>query len=132
MVRAGIRAAGELAALAIEETGFGVFEDKVVKNYTATEFLSDYLRDKRSVGVIEEDVEHDIVRVAEPIGVVLGDHAGHQPDVDGALQGDRRRQDPQRDRLPAVAVRRPLLPSGASRSSARPPRPPGCRPARSR
>ncbi len=71
MVRAGIRAAAELAALAIEETGFGVFEDKVVKNYTATEFLSDYLRDKRSVGVIEEDVEHDIVRVAEPIGVVL-------------------------------------------------------------
>ena len=71
MVRAGIRAAGELAALAIEETGFGVFEDKVVKNYVATEFLSDYLRDKRSVGVIEEDVEHDIVRVAEPIGVVL-------------------------------------------------------------
>ena len=71
MVRAGIRAAGELAALAIEETGFGVFEDKVVKNYTATEFLSDYLRDKRSVGVVEEDVEHDIVRVAEPIGVVL-------------------------------------------------------------
>ena len=71
MVRAGIRAAGELAALAIEETGFGVFEDKVVKNYIATEFLSDYLRDKRSVGVIEEDVEHNIVRVAEPIGVVL-------------------------------------------------------------
>ena len=71
MVRAGIRAAGELAALAIEETGFGVFEDKVVKNYVATEFLSDYLRDKRSVGVIEEDAERDIVRVAEPIGVVL-------------------------------------------------------------
>ena len=71
MVRAGVRAAGELAALAIEETGFGVFEDKVVKNYVATEFLSDYLRDKRSVGVIEEDAERDIVRVAEPIGVVL-------------------------------------------------------------
>ena len=71
MVRAGVRAAAELAALAIEETGFGVFEDKVVKNYVATEFLSDYLRDKRSVGVIEEDVERGIVQVAEPIGVVL-------------------------------------------------------------
>ncbi|MCX2934524.1 bifunctional acetaldehyde-CoA/alcohol dehydrogenase [Mycobacterium sp. CVI_P3] len=71
MVRAGVRAAGELAALAIEETGFGVFEDKVVKNYVATEFLHDYLRDKKSVGVIDEDVEHNIVYVAEPIGVVL-------------------------------------------------------------
>lgn len=50
MVRAGVRAAGELAAVAIEETGFGVFEDKVVKNYVATEFLHDYLRDKKSVG----------------------------------------------------------------------------------
>ncbi|MGN6131132.1 MAG: bifunctional acetaldehyde-CoA/alcohol dehydrogenase [Nocardioidaceae bacterium] len=71
MVRAGLRAASELADLAIEETGFGVFEDKVVKNYVATEFLADYLRDKRSVGVIDEDVERNIVRVAEPIGVVL-------------------------------------------------------------
>ena len=71
MVRAGVRAAPELAALAIEETGFGVFEDKVVKNYVATEFLSDYLRDKKSAGVIDEDVERSIVHVAEPIGVVL-------------------------------------------------------------
>ncbi|GAY17394.1 bifunctional acetaldehyde-CoA/alcohol dehydrogenase [Mycobacterium sp. shizuoka-1] len=71
MVRAGVRAAGELAAMAIEETGFGVFEDKVVKNYVATEFLHDHLRDKKSVGVIDEDVEHNIVYIAEPIGVVL-------------------------------------------------------------
>ncbi|TGD89241.1 bifunctional acetaldehyde-CoA/alcohol dehydrogenase [Mycolicibacterium sp. CH28] len=71
MVRAGVRAAGELAGLALEETGFGVFEDKVVKNYVATEFLHDYLRDKKSVGVVDEDVEHNIVYVAEPIGVVL-------------------------------------------------------------
>ncbi len=71
MVRVGVRAAAELASVAIEETGFGVFEDKVIKNYVATEFLHDYLRDKKSVGVIDEDVEHNIVYVAEPIGVVL-------------------------------------------------------------
>lgn len=71
MVRAGVRAAGELASVAIEETGFGVFEDKVVKNYVATEFLHDYLRGKKSVGVIDEDVEHNIAYLAEPIGVVL-------------------------------------------------------------
>jgi acetaldehyde dehydrogenase / alcohol dehydrogenase len=71
MVRAGVRAAAELAQLAIEETGFGVFEDKVVKNYLATEFLSDYLKGKASVGAIDEDIERNIVHVAEPIGVVL-------------------------------------------------------------
>ena len=71
MVRAGVRAAAALAGVAIEETGFGVFEDKVVKNYVATEFLHDYLRGKKSVGVIDTDVENNIVHVAEPIGVVL-------------------------------------------------------------
>jgi acetaldehyde dehydrogenase/alcohol dehydrogenase len=71
MVVAGLENAVDLAQLATEETGFGVFEDKVVKNYIATEFLFDYLKDKRSVGVIEEDVERSIEYVAEPIGVVL-------------------------------------------------------------
>jgi acetaldehyde dehydrogenase / alcohol dehydrogenase len=71
MVVAGLEAATELAELAMEETGFGVLEDKVVKNYIATEFLYDYLKDKRSVGVIEEDRERSIEYVAEPIGVVL-------------------------------------------------------------
>jgi acetaldehyde dehydrogenase / alcohol dehydrogenase len=71
MVVAGLESAIELAQLAIEDTGFGVLEDKVVKNYIATEFLYDYLRDKKSVGVIEEDAERNIQYVAEPIGVVL-------------------------------------------------------------
>ncbi len=71
MVTAGLENAVELAGLAMEETGFGVFEDKVVKNYIATEFLYDYLKDKRSVGVIESDHARNIQYVAEPIGVVL-------------------------------------------------------------
>ena len=71
MVVAGLHGAVELAELAMEETGFGVFEDKVVKNYIATEFLYDYLKDKRSVGVIDEDPERGIQYVAEPIGVLL-------------------------------------------------------------
>jgi acetaldehyde dehydrogenase/alcohol dehydrogenase len=71
MVVAGLEAGTELAELAVEETGFGVFEDKVVKNYVATEFLYDYLKDKRTVGVIDADPERDIEYVAEPIGVVL-------------------------------------------------------------
>ncbi|MBV9001006.1 MAG: bifunctional acetaldehyde-CoA/alcohol dehydrogenase, partial [Solirubrobacterales bacterium] len=50
---------------------FGVLEDKVLKNYIATEFLYDYLKDKKSVGVIDEDRERALQYVAEPIGVVL-------------------------------------------------------------
>ncbi len=71
MVVAGLEAATELAELAVQETGFGVFEDKVVKNYVATEFLYDYLKDKRTVGVIDVDLERDLEYVAEPIGVVM-------------------------------------------------------------
>jgi acetaldehyde dehydrogenase / alcohol dehydrogenase len=71
MTAAGLEHAVELAELAMEETHFGVFEDKVLKNYIATEFLYDYLKDKKSVGVIDEDREHALEYVAEPIGVVL-------------------------------------------------------------
>ncbi|MBK5109862.1 MAG: bifunctional acetaldehyde-CoA/alcohol dehydrogenase [Thermoleophilia bacterium] len=71
MVVAGLENAFDLAELAMRETGFGVLEDKVVKNFIATEFLYDYLKDKRSVGVIDEDAKRGIKYVAEPIGVVL-------------------------------------------------------------
>jgi acetaldehyde dehydrogenase / alcohol dehydrogenase len=71
MTVAGLENAVELAELAMEETHFGVLEDKVLKNYIATEFLYDYLKDKKSVGVIDEDRERALQYVAEPIGVVL-------------------------------------------------------------
>ncbi len=71
MTVAGLEHAVDLAELAMAETGIGVLEDKVTKNYIATEFLYDYLKDKRSVGVIEEDAERGMQYVAEPIGVVL-------------------------------------------------------------
>jgi acetaldehyde dehydrogenase / alcohol dehydrogenase len=71
MTVAGLEHALELAELAMEETQFGVLEDKVIKNYIATEFLYDYLKDKKSVGVIDEDRERALEYVAEPIGVVL-------------------------------------------------------------
>lgn len=71
MVTAGLDAAVELAEVATAETGFGVLEDKVVKNYVATEFLYDYLKDKKTVGVIDSDPERGIEVIAEPVGVVL-------------------------------------------------------------
>ena len=58
--------------------------------------------------------------------------ADHEPDLDGALQGHRRRQDPQRDDLPAVGARRPLRAARRSSSCRRPARPSACRRTRCR
>ena len=71
MVLAGLEAAQDLARLAIEETKIGVLEDKAIKNMVATEFVYNYVKDKRTVGVIREDPEHGLVELAEPIGVIL-------------------------------------------------------------
>ncbi len=71
MVMAGMEQAHRLAQLAIEETRFGVLEDKAIKNMVATEFVFNYVRDKRTVGTIREFPERGIAEVAEPIGVIL-------------------------------------------------------------
>jgi acetaldehyde dehydrogenase / alcohol dehydrogenase len=71
MVIAGLEKAQYLARLAIEETKIGVLEDKAIKNMVATEFVYNYVKDKRTVGVIREDNEHGLVELAEPIGVIL-------------------------------------------------------------
>jgi acetaldehyde dehydrogenase/alcohol dehydrogenase len=71
MVLAGMSQAQYLARLAIEETKIGVLEDKAIKNMVATEFVYNYVRDKRTVGVIREDIERGITELAEPIGVIF-------------------------------------------------------------
>jgi acetaldehyde dehydrogenase / alcohol dehydrogenase len=71
MVVAGLAQAQRLAQLAVEETRLGVMEDKVIKNMVATEFAYDYVKNKRTVGVIREYPERNLVEVAEPIGVIL-------------------------------------------------------------
>ncbi|MEA4869088.1 MAG: bifunctional acetaldehyde-CoA/alcohol dehydrogenase [Christensenella sp.] len=59
-----------LAKLAVEETGMGVVEDKVIKNHYASEYIYNAYRSTKTCGVIEEDKAYGIVRIAEPIGVV--------------------------------------------------------------
>ena len=71
MVLAGLKQAQYLARLAIEETKIGVLEDKAIKNMVATEFVYNYVKDKRTVGAIREFPERGLVEVAEPIGVIL-------------------------------------------------------------
>ena len=71
MVLAGLEQAQNLARLAIEETRLGVLEDKAIKNMVATEFVYNYVRDRRSVGAIREFPERGLVEVAEPIGLIF-------------------------------------------------------------
>jgi acetaldehyde dehydrogenase / alcohol dehydrogenase len=71
MVLAGLEQAQHLARLAIEETHIGLLEDKILKNMVATEFVYNYVKDKRTVGVIREVPEHGLVELAEPIGVIF-------------------------------------------------------------
>ena len=71
MVLAGLEHALDLARLAVEETKLGVMEDKALKNMVATEFAYDYVKDKRTVGIIREFPERNLVEIAEPIGVVF-------------------------------------------------------------
>ena len=59
-----------LAKLAVQETGMGVMEDKVIKNHFAAEYIYNAYRDTKTCGVIEEDRSAGIKKIAEPIGVV--------------------------------------------------------------
>ena len=70
MVLAGLAHVQHLARLAIEETGLGVLEDKAIKNMVALEFVYDYVRDKRTVGVIREFPERGLIEFAEPVGLI--------------------------------------------------------------
>ncbi len=59
-----------LAKLAVEETGMGVVEDKVIKNHYAAEYIYNAYKDTKTCGVVEEDKAYGIKKIAEPIGVV--------------------------------------------------------------
>ena len=60
----------ELAKMAVEETGMGVLEDKVIKNHYAAEYIYNAYKDTKTCGVIEEDDIFGIKKIAEPIGVI--------------------------------------------------------------
>ncbi len=68
MARAGVANERKLAEMAVEETGIGNVEDKVIKNHFGTQVVHDYMKGKPSVGIIEE--ADGIVSIAEPFGVI--------------------------------------------------------------
>ena len=59
-----------LAKMAVEETGMGVVEDKVIKNHYAAEYIYNAYKDTKTCGVIEEDKAFGIKKIAEPIGLI--------------------------------------------------------------
>lgn len=71
MTIAAIENAAMLARYAHEETRMGLTEDKILKNYVASEFFYNQIKNKKTVGVIREIPESNMVEVAEPMGVIL-------------------------------------------------------------
>ena len=59
-----------LAKMAVNETGMGVVEDKVIKNNYASEYIYNAYKETKTCGVIEEDKAHGMMKIAEPIGVI--------------------------------------------------------------
>ena len=59
-----------LAKLAVEETGMGIVEDKVIKNHYASEYIYHAYKNEKTCGVLEEDPSFGIAKIAEPIGVI--------------------------------------------------------------
>ena len=59
-----------LAKMAVEETGMGVVEDKVIKNHYASEYIYNAYKDTKTCGVLEEDTAYGIKKIAEPVGVI--------------------------------------------------------------
>lgn len=72
MTLAGLDNHMYLAKIAVEETGRGVFEDKVIKNMFSTEYIYHSIKKEKTVGIVEENNLEGYVEVAEPVGVVLG------------------------------------------------------------
>ena len=59
-----------LAKMAVEETGMGIVEDKVIKNHYAAEYIYNKYRNEKTCGVVEEDTSYGIKKVLEPIGII--------------------------------------------------------------
>src|SRR5690625_5902041 len=72
MALAGVDQHMPLAKLAIEETGRGVYEDKIIKNMFATEYIYHNIKYNKTVGVISESKQEGMVDIAEPVGVICG------------------------------------------------------------
>lgn len=72
MARAGTKAAEELARLAVDETGYGVYEHKIYKNRYNTGFVARWMLERRAVGVLWTDEASRVTAIGSPMGVIAG------------------------------------------------------------
>ncbi len=72
MVKVAKENAVSLAKMAVEETGFGKVADKTYKNHIASSTLYDAIKDMKTIGVISENTESQIMDIAEPVGLLMG------------------------------------------------------------
>ncbi|RYE43380.1 MAG: aldehyde dehydrogenase family protein [Hyphomicrobiales bacterium] len=70
MAKAGYAASEELARMAVDETGYGVYENKIIKNRFNTGFVADWMLERRAVGVLWADEENKVTAVGSPMGVI--------------------------------------------------------------
>lgn len=70
----GIKNSKDLAKMAVEETGFGIYEDKIIKNVFASKNVFEYIKDMKTVGIIKKDETNKIVEVAVPVGIIAGSY----------------------------------------------------------
>ncbi|WP_019241798.1 MULTISPECIES: bifunctional acetaldehyde-CoA/alcohol dehydrogenase [Bacillus] len=72
MALAGLDQHMQLAKMAVEETGRGVYEDKIIKNMFATEYVYHNVKYDKTVGIINESKQDEVYEIAEPVGVIAG------------------------------------------------------------
>lgn len=72
VTEAGEKNAEKLAKLAVEETGFGKYEDKIIKNKFASRVVYDSIKDLKTIGIIKEDKEKKVTEIGTPVGVIAG------------------------------------------------------------
>ncbi len=72
MALAGMDQHTRLAKLAVEDTGRGVYEDKIIKNIFSTEYIWHSIKYEKTVGVVDENDMEGYIEIAEPVGVVCG------------------------------------------------------------
>ena len=72
MSMAGLEHHMELAKMAVEETGRGIYEDKITKNMFATEYVYHSIKHEKTVGVISKNEEEGYSEIAEPVGIIAG------------------------------------------------------------
>ncbi|MGP0578620.1 bifunctional acetaldehyde-CoA/alcohol dehydrogenase [Paenibacillus peoriae] len=72
MALAGMDKHMYLAKMAVEETGRGVYEDKITKNMFATEYVYHSIKNEKTVGVIEDNDFDSFQKIAEPVGIIMG------------------------------------------------------------